>query len=259
MSPIPAEPSPPPATTIEIEVHGPKARIWLNRPARLNAPSSTALGELIVAAQWVDRQRAVKVLIVGGRGRSFCSGADLTAAADDGPFGSPREAADAGRRMAEAIEGMRAVTIARIQGDCIGGGVVLATSCDLRVASREARFAIPETALGLPLAWGGIPRLVREVGLARTKELVLTCRPFSAEEAHAFGLVNRVVSEQDLDAEVDGLAATLEDRSSLTLEATKRHVQAVADGMVGTARAWNDADSLVAARSDPKSLAQAAA
>ena len=92
-----------------------------------------------------------------------------------------------GLRMADAIEQMHAVTIARIQGYAVGGGVVLAAVCDLRVAAEDAVFFIPEVDLGLPLAWGGIPRLVREIGPALTKDLVMTCRRFSPAEATAAG------------------------------------------------------------------------
>src|SRR5690606_19166115 len=118
------------------------------------------------------------------------------AAGADGAVGSggspadPREAADAGRRAADALEAMRPVTVARIHGHCVGGAVVLAAACDLRVAAASTRFAIPEVDLGIPLAWGGIPRLVREIGPALTKELVMTCRPFGADEAKAAGLLN---------------------------------------------------------------------
>ena len=139
------------------------------------------------------------------------------------------------------------------------GGVVLASACDLRIAADSARFAIPEIDLGLPLTWGGIPRLARDIGAAMTKELVLTCRPFDADEARAIGFLNRVVPEAELDAAVDSLAASLEQKSSLTLEATKRHANAITDGMVGMGRTWNDADSLVAAQQDPESRAAAAA
>ena len=87
--------------------------------------------------------------------------------------------------MAEAMENLSAVSVASIRGHCVGGGVVLAATCDLRIAASDARFSIPEIDLGIPLAWGGIPRLVREVGPALTKELVMTCRPFGADEARA--------------------------------------------------------------------------
>jgi enoyl-CoA hydratase/carnithine racemase len=127
---------------------------------------------------------------------------------------------------------------------------VLASACDLRIASAGSRFSIPEVDLGIPLAWGGIPRLVRELGPARTKELVLTCRPFEAEEARAAGFLNRVVADDRLDAEVEALAASLSAKASHALFSTKRHVNAVTDQMVGTMRSWSDADGLVTAFSD---------
>jgi enoyl-CoA hydratase/carnithine racemase len=161
--------------------------------------------------------------------------------------------------MAEAIEAMRAVTIAKIHGHCVGGGVVLASACDLRIAADDTRFSIPEVDLGIPLAWGGIPRLVREIGPARTKELVMTCRPFGAAEALAAGFLNRTVPASDLAGAVDELVGQLTGKSALTLTATKRHTNAVTESMVGTVRAWNDADSLVTALRDPESRAAGAA
>lgn len=86
----------------------------------------------------------------------------------------------------------------------------------------------------------------------------MTCRPFSAAEAHAAGFLNRVVPPSDLDDAVEILVAQLEAKSSLTLSATKRHTNAVTNGMVGTARTWNDADSLVTALHDPESRTRAA-
>ena len=154
--------------------------------------------------------------------------------------------------MAEAIEGMRAVTVARIQGWCVGGGLVLAAACDLRVAGASARFSIPEIDLGVPLAWGGIPRLVREIGPALTKELVITCREFSPQEAQAAGFLNRVVTDGELDAVVQALAAQVAAKPAMPVIATKRHVNAVTAQMVGTARAWSDADGLVGGLLDPE-------
>jgi enoyl-CoA hydratase/carnithine racemase len=161
--------------------------------------------------------------------------------------------------MADAVEAMRAITVARIHGHCVGGGVVLATACDLRVAAATTRFSVPEVALGLPLTWGGVPRLVREIGPSATKDLVLTCRPFDGDEAFRLGLVNRVVPADELDAAVDELVSVLASRSSYTLEATKRRVDAISESMVNTAGAWADADSLVIARRDPESRASATA
>ena len=160
-------------TTIEVSAEGVRGTITLNRPDKLNPLSTATLRELADASRWFDQRPDVKVVVVTGSGRAFSSGADVSvfAGADPGVT-AQREAADAGRLMAEAIESMRAITIARIQGYCVGGALVLAAACDLRVAADTTRFSIPEVDLGIPLAWGGIPRLVREIGPAMTKELV---------------------------------------------------------------------------------------
>jgi enoyl-CoA hydratase/carnithine racemase len=245
---------------IAVNVDGPRGDITLNRPAKLNPLSTTTLNELVSAARYLDTLAEVKVVVVSGNGRAFSAGADLASfTAAESSAAVARDAADAGRRMAEAIEAMRTVTIAKIHGHCVGGGVVLACACDLRIAADDTRFSIPEVDLGIPLAWGGIPRLVREIGPARTKELVMTCRPFDAAEAVAAGFLNRVVPASDLAAAVDELAGQLAGKSALTLTATKRHTNAVTESMVGTVRAWNDADSLVTALRDPESRAAGAA
>lgn len=127
------------------------------------------------------------------------------------------------------------------------------------MAADDTRFSIPELGLGIPLTGGGIPRLVREVGPARTKEWVMTGRPFGAADALAAGLLNQVVPAAELDSAVDQLVASLVNKPALGLAATKRYTNAVTEGMVGTARAWSDADALVTAVHDPESLAAAAA
>ena len=85
-----------------------------------------------------------------------------------------------------------------INGHAVGGGWGLTLACDFRWAAAEAQLWIPEVDLGIPLAWGGIPRLVREIGPALTKELVLTCRPFTPAEARSVRFLNDVVPEADL-------------------------------------------------------------
>lgn len=240
-------------------VSGAIGAIELRRPERLNALSRRMLTELAQAARWFDQRPEVKVVTVTGAGRAFSAGFDLADLADPDPGVPIREVADLGRIMAEAVTSMRAVTIAGIQGRCVGGGLVLAASCDLRVAADSALFSIPEVALGIPLAWGGIPRLVREIGPARTKELVLTCREFGAAEAATAGLVNRVVADADLAAAVGDLARLLAGRSTLTLTATKAHVNAVAEEMASTAGGRRDGDVLASALSDPESRTAAEA
>ena len=128
--------------TLLAEADGTVGRLTLNRPEKLNPLSTTVLTELAAAARWFDGPAGVKVVVVKGAGRAFSAGADLSTFSGP-PQGSPREAADRGREMAEALENMRALTIAAIRGWCVGGGVVLAAACDLRVATEDARFSIP--------------------------------------------------------------------------------------------------------------------
>jgi len=235
--------------TLLTEIEGAVGRLTLNRPAKLNPLSTTALWEIAAAARWFDEQPGVKVVIVRGAGRAFSAGADLASFAGQ-PSVPVRDAADAGRQMADALEKMRPLSIAAIQGWCVGGGLVLAAACDLRVAAEDTRFSIPEIDLGIPLAWGGIPRLVREIGPARTKELVLTCRPFDAAEAKAAGFLNQVVPAEELETAVEGLARSLAAKAAHPIFSTKRHVNAVTEQMVGTMRSWADADGLVTAFGD---------
>jgi len=244
--------------TLRVSVEGRIGRLTLSRPAKLNPLSNLCLEELTKAAGWFDAQPEVRVVIVSGEGRAFTAGADL-AAFVNGTDAKPRDEADAGRRMSEAIEAMNSVTIAAVHGHCVGGGVVLTAACDLRVAAESTRFVIPEVDLGIPLTWGGIPRLVREIGPAATRDLVMTCRPFSSAEAHQLGFLNRVVADAELNAVVDELAASLAAKSALTLRATLKAVDAAAEALVPTRFAWSDADVLTHAMHDPESREVAAA
>jgi enoyl-CoA hydratase/carnithine racemase len=240
--------APPSFSALRLSAEGVVGRLDLDRPERLNALSPQLLEELIDAAAWFDGREDVKVVVISGEGKAFCAGADIDAIARSG--GDP----DLGRRMADAIAGMRALTIAAVHGHCVGGGVVLAAACDLRVAARSARFSIPEVDLGIPLGWGGIPRLVRELGPAITKELVLTCRPVDAQEARALRFVNDVVPDEELGTTVERLAAKLAAQPAYSLELTKRHVNAVAEEAGSTAESAGDAESIASAFEDPESL-----
>ena len=239
---------------LNVSADGATGRLTLTRSTRLNALSPDTLRELAEAAHWLNAQPGLKVVVVSGEGRAFCAGFDLDDAA--GRTEVDAEVVDLGRQMAEAIDRLRAISIARIHGHCVGGGLVLAAACDLRVAAASARFSIPELDLGIPLAWGGIPRLVRELGPAMAKELVLTCRPFTAAEAHALHFLNRVVAGREpgrRGAVVRRPAPDEIRRSPLTN--TKRHVNAVAEQSGSTSESFRDAEITVGAMRDPDSIA----
>ena len=149
MTPAPEEP-PPTFDTLTVEVSDRVGRLTLNRPDKLNPLSWQCLAEIAAAARWFDTQPAVRVVIVAGAGRAFSAGADLSTFSGRSEI-STREAADHGRKMAVALEAMDAIAIAAIQGWCVGGGLVLAAACDLRIATDDAMFSIPEVDLGIPL------------------------------------------------------------------------------------------------------------
>jgi enoyl-CoA hydratase/carnithine racemase len=236
--------------TLLVSAEGARGEIVLNRPERLNALSGLVLDELAAAATWMDAHEAVKVVVVRGAGRSFSAGADLEGFGGAGDEAALREAALRGRRMGDAVAGMRAVTIASVRGHCLGGAMVLAAACDLRVASEDAEFALPEVDLGIPLTWGGVPRLVAELGPAFTKELVLTCRTVRAYELRELRFLNAVVPEAELDDRVDALADRLTAQPGYVLRVTKWHVNAVAEADERV----DEARFLVEALRDPESL-----
>jgi enoyl-CoA hydratase/carnithine racemase len=240
---------------VRVEVDGHLGRLTMDRTPR-NALSLGLQRELAEAAAWFNETQA-RVVILSGAGESFTVGADLSLLEGlyDDTTRLRLDDADTGRVMGDAIASMRALTIAQIHGHCIGGGLVLAAACDLRVAADGTIFSIPEAALGIPLAWGGVPRLVREIGPAATKDLILTCRPFGSGEAASLGLVNRVVDLADLAMTVETMATEILSRPWSVISTTKTAVNIAADELVSTRHSEDDAQLFLAAADDPESHA----
>ncbi len=239
---------------VRLERDGTVATLTLDRPEVLNALSVELLGELTDRCEELAHDDELRVVVLRGAGRGFSAGADLSTLAhlvEDGP--QARAAAAAGDVAASALEALPQVTIAAIHGRCVGGAVVLAAACDLRIAAHDTRFSIPEIDLGIPLAWGGVPRLLRELPPAVVRDLVLTCREFDAAEAATLGLLSRVVPAGGFEAAVTDLATRLAAKSRLPVRAT---LDAVAAGLgIGAPRGWSDADALLSAVRDPESRA----
>ncbi|MEO7850990.1 MAG: enoyl-CoA hydratase/isomerase family protein [Rubrivivax sp.] len=234
------------------------ARLTLNRPQRLNALAPQTMHEIIAAAHWLAEHDAVRVVLLGGAGRAFCAGFDLdamrAAAVESGPDpvrGDP----DLGRRMIDAWMGIPAITLAVVQGHCLGGGLLLAAACDLRIAGDDAQFGLPEMALGIPLAWGGVPLLVRLLGPTIAMQLVLDAQSHGAATAEQWRFVNRRIGVDRLDAAAVDWAAALAQRPAAALRATKRRFQQVADDLCTRRGSEADADDLRAAYLDPQTIA----
>lgn len=218
--------------TLEIERDGAIARVWLNRPDKLNAINTTVLQEIAACCDELQQDQDVSVVIWGGRGRAFSAGADLKAppgttlaSQQDSPR-ARRHAGQVGRRAVQAIERLEATTISRVQGWAVGGGLVLALACDLRIAAESAMFWIPEVDLGIPLMWGAVPRLIACAGPTKARELILMCDKFTAAEAERWGLINRVVPDAALDEAVDDWAKRLLGKNDLARHVTKTQFRA---------------------------------
>ncbi|MEU2841550.1 enoyl-CoA hydratase/isomerase family protein [Streptomyces sp. NPDC007076] len=211
-------------STVRTEREGAVLRVELDSPDTGNAVTEAMLDDLLTVLAVPDPD--VRVLVLSGAGDDFCLGGDRNEFADwldDDPTGRGiRIAGDKARRVCEAISGNHAVTIARIQGKAIGAGLALALACDLRVGADTAGFRLPELALGLPTAWGGVlPRLIHEVGAARARELILTGRAFDAIEAHELSVLQRIVPERELDDAVTAWAKPIVRRPEAALRVTK--------------------------------------
>lgn len=245
--------------TLIVEVGEKSAKLILCRPDVNNALNATMLKELIEVADWLNQQPHLQTVVIEGQGGTFCAGADIkdlpikdALPASGKPWLERRAAGQLGKQMVDALGAIRAVTIAKVNGAAIGGGLLIMIACDFRIVAEDSVLCLPELALGIPLAWGGIPRLVREIGPVRTKELVMTCRRFTAREALEMGMVNEVCEGAELDTQVAALEAVLLQRPSVSLVLTKEHVNAAAQELNSTDNSFSDGDVLMSIAQEPE-------
>jgi enoyl-CoA hydratase len=169
------------------------AVVLLNRPKQLNALSDELMGELVERLVELDRDDAVRCIVLGGSERAFAAGADIGQLAEASAIGLYYQ------RRVERWDEIRALwtpLVAAVSGFCLGGGCELAMLCDLIVASETAKFGQPETGLGIIPGAGGTQRLTRAVGKAVAMDVILSGRFLTAREAHDAGLVARVVAKE---------------------------------------------------------------
>jgi len=174
------------------------ALLTVNRPEKLNALNTETVLELGDAVARAARDAEVRALIVTGAGeKAFVAGADINQLAVLTPI-EAQAYAERGQRVFRQIEMLAKPTLAAINGYALGGGLELAMSCAVRVASENARLGQPEVKLGVLPGYGGTQRLPRLVGRGRALEMLLSGEPVTAAEAHRIGLVNRVVPQAEL-------------------------------------------------------------
>ena len=210
--------------TVLFHIDGYIATITINKPQVLNALSTEVLTDLNQALDEVEKAGNIYAVVITGAGeKSFVAGADIsemkdknkTQAAEYGAFGN---------KVFLRIENFPCPVIAAVNGFALGGGCELAMACDIRIASETARFAQPETGLGITPGFGGTQRLARLVGAGRAKELIYTCRTIKAEEALAIGLVNKVTKPEALMQETLAMAQTICQKAPFAIKQAKAAV-----------------------------------
>lgn len=193
--------------------------IRLNRPRQYNALNSTLLIELGHALENFEQDGAIGAVIITGSEKAFAAGADIA-----------EMVGISGQEMLEMVEastGWRAIstfskpTVCAVSGMALGGGFELALQCDILLATKGAKFALPEVNLGVIPGAGGTQRVARIVGKSLAMEMVMTGRTLLAEEAHQRGIVSRVIEPADIEAEAVQLATELAARAPLAVRAGK--------------------------------------
>ena len=209
---------------IAVRKEGRVGTLVFNNPERHNAVSLDMWEAASQALENFTSDAEVRVLVVtGAGGKAFVSGADIS------KFESERATQDAVERYNAVSQGFYASlynfprpTIAQIQGYCIGGGLNLAISCDLRFCTHGSRFGLPAAKLGLGYGYAGLKRFFDTIGPSNTKDIFFSARQFSAAEALAMGVVNKVLPDDALDAFVREYASTIAENAPLTINAIKQ-------------------------------------
>ncbi len=200
------------AVKFEVDEDG-VATMTLNRPEHLNCFNHDMWKEWREIVERAAYDDAIKVLIVTGAGRAFSSGVDLRLLGSEKTPPAFRFYYRQNHRALDDLEALEKPVIAAINGICYGGGVELALSCDILFAADDATFSLVENQLGCIPASGACNRLIWYVGLAKTKEMIISAEPIDATEAHRIGLVNHVVPAADLLSHVKAYAKNLTTKS----------------------------------------------
>jgi enoyl-CoA hydratase len=182
-------------STVLLEKHDGFAIVTLNRPQAMNALSRELREDFVAAFRACCEGPDIRVIILTGKGKAFCAGFDLKELASNDTANTAEEADNAVARAMEAFDGP---IIGAINGHCITGGFEMALACDVLIASDHARFADTHARVGMLPGWGLSQKLPRLIGLSRAREIAFTGAPIFAQQAYEWGLVNHVVTKDEL-------------------------------------------------------------
>jgi enoyl-CoA hydratase/carnithine racemase len=223
---------------VRVEKNGQICTLILNRPDHLNSINIDMLEQMNAAVKMVGEDRDIRVVILTGEGRGFCSGADMEFVTYLLALKGPqfrRVLRDVVHRAVNSLEQLEKPVIAAVNGYATGGGAEIALACDFRIASEKAIFAFTEVKVGIIPDGGGIPRLARLVGIGKAKELIMIGRKVDGSEAERIGLVNKCVSHDHLMAEARQWAEELINCAPLAIGISKRIIDQAMDVDIATA------------------------
>jgi len=216
-------------STLDIRIDGPVARVYLNRPEVRNAFNDGVIAELTAAFTRLGADASLRAVVLGGHGKAFCAGADLSWMRAMAGYTWEQNRADA-QALADMLWTLYRCplpVVGRIHGDCYAGGVGLAAVCDVLVAADGVQFCLSEARLGLLPATIG-PYVVKALGEQASRRWFVTAERFDAARARALGFVHECVAPEALDATVDAIVATLVANGPAAVQACKRLVQDLA-------------------------------
>ena len=222
-------------TTLDVQRHGPVARVYLNRPEVRNAFNDGVIAELTQTFAALGADASLRCIVLGGHGKAFCAGADLNWMRAMAGYSWEQNRADA-QALADmlwTIYSCPVPVVGRVHGDCYAGGLGLASVCDVLVAAEGVQFCLSEAKLGLLPATIG-PYVVKAMGEQAARRWFVTAERFSAAQAQAMGFVHECVAPEALDAKVDELVAALVANGPMAVRACKQLVQDVAGRAIDT-------------------------
>jgi methylglutaconyl-CoA hydratase len=239
--------------TLQIETGDGVATVWMNRPERHNAFDETLIGELRDAVVRLDADSTVRVIVLGGRGRSFSAGADLGWMRRAAAYSVDENLRDARAlaAMLRAIDRARKPTLARIHGAALGGGTGLACACSIAVASTDASFATTEVKFGIVPATIG-PYVMRAIGERMASRYFVTAERFDAHEARRIGMVHDVCAPDELDARVRGIVDSVLAGGPLAQAVAKDLVRSLVHRPIDDAVIEETAQCIAALRATPE-------